>query len=329
MGEEQKVRFETHTQGEALEMMRGGSQVAEPTGPIEPSGPKPAEPGKQDEPDYKSRITALETELAESKKNRSLNVKNPLYQKLQVIEDESPDEVPIYQELMFGKPDSVKLWKIGFVREHPQFKERPEDVQLLLEDKHPILFDPNADKDSKEFKTAQMKFDLEVSSIKKTFDERLDKIAIADPEKAQKDNQEVIGKLAESWKPEFITLKDGFAKLKIDATLKDNIVENFEIEVPLEEQRKYMEEAALFMMHNKLAKTPENIQKVKDYMESRYFSDHRKEIISTILQTAITKRETELAKHTHNPHPITQRQTPPGKTVNSQEEFVANITKKR
>jgi hypothetical protein len=132
---EHKVTFETHTQQEAANFMRGQGAVPknpeEPTGPISPSGPESLPPAP--EPDYKQRITALETELADAKKNRSLNVRNPLYQKLQVIEDESPEEVPIYQELLFGKPDTIKMWKIGFVREHPEFKDRPEDVQLLLE----------------------------------------------------------------------------------------------------------------------------------------------------------------------------------------------------
>jgi hypothetical protein len=174
-----------------------------------------------------------------------------------------------------------------------------------------------------------MKFDLEVGSIRKSFDERLNKIETLDPAKVEENAKAAIGVLVENWKPEFYTLKDGFSKLKLDATMKDNVVESFEIEISPEDQKKYLEEAAVYIMHNKAARTPENSQKVKEYMEYRYFFDHRKEIVSTILNKAIEKRDAEWAKRTNQPAPLKPAGTPPGKTVSTQEEFVAALTKKR
>jgi hypothetical protein len=335
-GEQQRtVTFETHTAAEAAKFLHG----IDPMSHEQPSGPAPSGPsgpgadihtGPAVE-DWKVKHDALLQELTDlkSKESSLTGFKNPLFYKLAKIEEESPEEAPIYQRIAFGNPDPVELWKIGFVRDHPQYKDHPEDVQLFLETTHPLIFDETVSKDSKEYKVAKMKFDLEVEGIKGSFKSRLDKIVPPDPNTIRQTEKANNTALATSWQPEFVPIAQGLKKLTVEATLEDNSKVPFEIEMTPEDQKKYLEKAALYVLVNKLPNSPENSQKVRDYIESAYFADNHKKILAAIVKQAYQNRDKANVRFVLNSASPASKTTPPGKTVNSQEDFVAAVTRKK
>lgn len=292
---------------------------------------------KTDTVDYAKRVSELEAELTTLKTQPPpVTIKNPLYHKLSVIESESPDEVPLFHEILFGNPDSVKLWKIGFMQDNPKYKDRPDDVQLLLEDKYPILFDHDADKESSEYKVATMKFDIEVSKVKDRFDERLNKITPPDTQAQIAAHAEAekaaMNTLTESWKSDFGYIAGDFKKIKFTAELEDNNKAEFEFEIPLDKQKQLLESAAVYVLHNKMQKTPESIEKVRNFMTDKYFAENRTAILNHVVRVNTEKvskeRDSYWTKKTNNNKPLGQNNLPPGKTANSQREFVDKLTGK-
>ena len=333
------VRFEEHTAEEARQFLSGRPpKAAAPEPPAAPPGTPAAEPPAGNPPvegvkpedvvAYQAKITELETQLNELKTTGTLpTIKNPLYYKLQMIEEQSPEEAPMYRDLLLGKPSDEQIWKWGLLKDHPTLKDETESVNRKFERTYPGLF--NGDPQSVEYKDAKLELKLDAEKVRKSLMEKPEKIQMPDPKYSENAAKAELATLTESWKPEFTNLVKGFTKFSSDVTLGDKTVHKVEIEIPESERRTYLEQGAAFALANKLAPGEESVKKVNQFMTNQYVAKNIQHILTSAMQKAADERETLVMKKFSNVKgPIESPNTPAGKVASNQEEFVNSLVGK-
>ncbi len=348
------IRFETHSSLEKDQYFKGkhpsqqktdeppggpagatapaDQKKPEPTGPAGATGPKTPEDlmlGKVGEPDWKAKALSLEEQLKALNEKGPANpqITNPKLYKLQVIESQTPEEAPLFHKIAYGTATSEELWKAGFLRDHPQYKEKPEDVQMYLERKHPLLFGDDVDTSTKEYQFAKMDFDLEADRVRQSLQNRFDEIKLPEASYAKEDSAQETNALATAWQPEFAKIKTGFEKLSISVPTTDKEVELVEVEIPVEDQQKYLRAGALMVLSEKLPAGAESLERVQKYIQKQYIADHHIELMQKAMKQSAAKMEKLMLDKTTNPNRI---KTPAGSNdgdSNPMEAFIKKVTK--
>jgi hypothetical protein len=270
--------------------------------------------------DYKSEYEKLK---AETEKNKDKNnpYKNANYFKLEVIEQESPEEAKLFQKLLFGDVDSKELWKIDFLQKHPDATS--EQAQRKLERTFPALFDSTLTPEDQERKDAEMDLEVESKAVKRTLMKRLDGISIPEPPKA--DNAELLARqeLAKSWKPRFEQLtKDTKFTVEIPIGEDKTQKETFEFDIPEADKAKYLEGGAYFLLSQNLTADQAGYAKVKDFITKQYIADNHLSLATTIAEKVAKSRDDVWAKKVHNAEPIKATPASTQTGVLSEEEHV-------
>lgn len=278
----------------------------------------------------KNKISEFEKKISELEGKQRNPYKDATYYKLEKIAEEAPDEVETYKELVFGKPDAKRLFKLNFLRDNPEYKDNPEAVQRKLERTYPDLFDPDIEREDQAYKDALMDLELDSSKIKRDWLKRMDGIEVPDPEKESNEAKESQQKFVDGWKAPFqSTLKD-FNQITIsvpnekDTTQVDEI---FTVDIPADQKQKYFEQAAMYVLNAKLPVGEESVTKVKNFVTKQYLADNFSEIASGIQKQEAEKAEKLWKAKINNPSDITPADTTPGETVDAQEEAVATLLK--
>jgi len=309
-----------------------------PTEPeVKPETPaETLDPFKQLFPDdspevVKSKLAEYEKKISELEGKQRNPYKDETYYKLEKVAEETPDEADTYKELVFGKPDAKRLFKLNFLREHPEYKDQPEVVQRKLERTYPDLFDPDIPREDQAYKDAQMDLELDASKIKRDLLKRLDGIEIPDPEKESADVQAAQQKFVDDWKAPFQTALKDFNKISIsvpnekDTTQTDLV---YEVEVPADQKQKYFEQAAMYVINANLPVGEESITKVNEFVKKQYLADNYVQIAQGIQKQEQEKAEKLWKAKINNPSTIDPAETTPSTTKDLQQEAVDILLKK-
>ena len=281
----------------------------------------PVEALTQDTVDYKTEYEKLKGEV---EKNKSTNpYTNINYYKLDTLEKQDPEKAKLYQRLVFGEPDPKELWKLNFLKDHPD--ATASQVQRRLEKRFPPLFDSALTSEDADYKDASDDLDLEAKAIKREMMKEFDAIKVPDAAKADADSAAEVTTLVESWKPSFTRMT---GETKFDVKVGDgDQAETFSFEIPETEKRKYFEAAAHYLLANKIKADQEGYTKVRDFMVRSYVSDNYTTLMGTIAKTVATKKEEEMLSKITNSSAIQhpKEQIPSGGARSSQEILDANL----
>lgn len=316
---EPEIQIIEHSEEEYVQHIRGGKPEEKPEEPPKDE-PKPeekpievtkGEPAKQEDPvkiltedsvDYKTEYEKLKGEV---EKNKNTNpYTNVNYYKLDVIEKEDPEKAKLYQRLVFGDPDPKELWKLNFLKDHPDATQ--SQVQRRLEKKFPALFDSSLTAEDADYKDASDDLDLEAKSIKREMLKEFDAIKVPDAIKPDETAANEIKSLVETWKPGFVKMT-GETKFNVEIGDGDQ-KQTFEFDIPESDRRMYFERAAQFLLSNRIKADQEGYAKVQDFIRRSYISDNYTTLMGTIAKTVSEKKEEEMLKKITNSEPIKKPQ---------------------
>lgn len=276
----------------------------------------------------RQKVGEFESKLKETQTPKS-PYKNPVFFKLEQISEQDPDNAATYQKLVFGNPDGKELYKINFLMDNPEYKDRPEAAQRKLERAFPALFDPDVDTDSDEYKDAVLDLELESKKIRKNLMGKLDAIEVPDPVKEAETRDAKSKEFVQSWRPSFDEIAK-ITKLPVNVlSEKDKTSEHFfDIELTPESQKKYTDAAAQFIVSNNLPVNGESVQKVKDFMKKLYIVDNLESYTTTVAEKAAKARDGQWRSKVHNPDPI-KNTVPPDQLPGDESQELLNILAKR
>ena len=270
----------------------------------------------QDTVDYKTEYEKLKGEV---EKNKTTNpYTNTNYYKLDVLEKQDPEKAKLYQRLVFGDPDPKELWKLNFLKDHPDATQA--QVQRRLEKRFPALFDGSLTAEDADYKDASDDLDLEAKSIKRDMMKEFDAIQVPDPVKADETAANEVKALVEEWKPSFARMT-GETKFTVEIGDGDQ-KETYDFDIPEAERRKYFESAAQYLLSNRIKADPAGYQKVRDFMIRSYVAANYNTMIATVAKSVSTKKEEEMLKKVTNSSTIQKPQAAaPGGGALSHEEI--------
>ena len=313
----------------------------EPVKTVEPvESVKPVEPVTVVEKEeiaisqWEERIAQLQTENEELKKAKENPYKIPEFYKLQKIKEETPEEFDLYMGLVYGKPDSEKIWKIGFLKDNPEYSDKPDVVQRIFERKFPNLFlQPEEDEDDEKirirnYQDAQIDLDLEAKKIKKTLLGRLETIEVPLATDKKEEEKKKTDKLVNEWKLPFTQLARELSKKQLKFQLADKSEFEGELVIPEESKEEIFKRAAIMVLHQGLPFSEENLSKVSDFIWREVRADYSEPQFQDILQNAISKRDSEWGVKVNNPGVIKSTHIPKGEIMtedDKQRDFISKV----
>ena len=319
---EPEIQIIEHSEEEYVQHIHGAKPEEKPEEPAKKDetkpeekpaevSPKPAVETKPEDPiksltedsvDYKTEYEKLKGEV---EKNKTTNpYTNANYYKLDVIEKEDPEKAKLYQRLVFGDPDPKELWKINFLKDHPDATQ--SQVQRRLEKRFPALFDGSLTAEDADYKDASDDLDLEAKAIRREMMKEFDAIKVPVAVKADETAANEIKSLVEAWKPSFAKMT-GETKFNVEIGDGDQ-KQTFEFDIPEADRRMYFERAAQFLLSNRIKADQEGYTKVQDFIRRSYISDNYTTLMGTIAKTVSDQKEEEMLKKITNSEPIQKPQ---------------------
>lgn len=282
---------------------------------------------ERDAESLRQKVGEYEAQRKEFDKPRS-PYKNPVFYKMEQLSEKEPDNVATYQKFLFGNPDDKELFKIGFLLDNPEYKDDPDVVQRRLEKAYPILFDPDVDQDSQEYKDAKLDLELDAKKVRKTLQGKLDAIEVPDPVKDAEAEKAKKTEFVNAWRPHFDSLKKE-TKIPVNVlSEKDNTPEHFfDIDMTADEQEKYSNLAAQFIVSNNLPVNGDSVEKVKDFMRKAYIVEHLEKYTTSVANEAAKAAGKDWRKKVHNSDPLKTNKSVTEQTVDGSLELLNELTR--
>ena len=255
------------------------------------------------EQDYLAKIKEHEAKVEElSKKPPIPTHKDSDLSRLEIIKLNSPEKFDLYTKLLFSKPNATDLWKMDFLEKNPEYREKPEIVEDLLQDAFSAYFDPDADTESREYKVAAAKLEIAGNQIKAQKLAEFKAIAVPDSQEAETLRQKEKSDLAKSWEIPFAEL----SKTPLSVSQKIALDDKSEIEVAFtpQDNKKYNDLMGMFILHNDLKPSAENAEKARNYAIDEIIRENLTEIIKGSFQKEFEKRYAAWQKTRNNNHPL-------------------------
>lgn len=275
------------------------------------------------------KITVEKQEL-ENKLSASLksNIDDPVLYRLNSIKKNSPDDFDFYRQFAFGqKGDPLVLLRMKFLKDNPDYKDKPEDVDLYLKNEYGLDLEPLQefnpdDYDEKEvlarkteivnrekqMKINLMKMETGANKVRKTMQESFDKVKLPtqqDPEK--------IKQAAEKAKAVWGTIADrmleAFKQTKIFVQGKDDggkykdptVFMNYDVDAS--EKEKYKQELIDFAIKQGLdLSKPEHINFAANFLQTKYIMDNQAKINHVLMTHARGLTEDEWIDRSSHPY---------------------------
>lgn len=297
--------------------------------------------------EHENRYKALEPEIIgyKTKIEELSKPTNPfegdedgaLFYKLQQIKKSNPELYPVLKKAALGNPDNAELWKLNFVKDNPEFKDKPEVAQRKLERAYPALFGqgstlaPPEDQESPEYQEYQdqlLDLSLDGKKIKKEFLSALDGIKL--PEMVDRTAKEAEAKATQEkvvsdWKPTFDVLdKELSAKQKIEIKLEKDTMP-LEMEISEDQKKKMLQDAAFLVLSQKLPNNAETMGKVKAYLKQE--TDAFVAEAEKLVKAALSTRDEQWKKLTGGKLPIQSASVESAGKFDSQADFAEKLKK--
>lgn len=226
--------------------------------------------------------------------------KNQDYYRLDKLEQDDPDNLNVYQQILFGKPNDMDLVRADTVKKNPAWKEETEKVQRRLEYLYPALFDEDLDAESEEYQRDLNKLEFDASQVRSEFKSKIDSIEV--PEGSSGLSEQKHKELAESWNPHIPKLRSAIEKISTSMSDdKGKVTPLMDIEVPKERLTDYVKKAAEYILQNGIAPTEDNVKNVGQMAKSLYIIENINEYNAQLVRHAIKNRDSDWAKEVHNP----------------------------
>lgn len=257
--------------------------------------------------------------------------KNPAYYKLDKLEEEDPENLPVYRSILFGNPDPLELVKLQAIAENPDvFGEDEEALELFLQDRYPELYGEEAEEDSQEFKRGMTRLKVDANAAKRKFQEKIDSIEVPDPKKETEDLKEKREKIAGQWQNPFGELRKEFSKIPVTVYEKDGKtpMELTSIEVDSKEVEPVLKQAAQFIVKGMLEPNKENVEAVKNFILSQWIQKNQTRYNTAIAEHVAKSNDSNWRKAVHNPK--TSKQTKPkdeGEGVSAEDGLIEQLKK--
>jgi hypothetical protein len=248
--------------------------------------------------DYKAEFEKLKAE--QEKAGNKNPYANPNYYKLEVIGKDTPDELPIYERLVFGHVNDEDLLKLNLQKEFPEWADKPDKLQRELAREYPNLFN-GTPADEQAYIDDKERLELKALRIRKDLMGKFNSIKVPDAgedegAKKARDTQQ----LAETWKPRFEQLSKEL-KFGAEITYGDGAKVSHEFEIPVAEQQKYIQAAALYALQNGLPASAESQAQLKTLMQRMYVAHHFQDLTSNIVKVELDKRDAAWQLKVNNP----------------------------
>ena len=244
--------------------------------------------------EHKAKVEEL------SKKPPPITHKDSDLSRLEVVKQANPEKFPLYTKLLWGNPDAAELWKMDFVEKNPKYKDNPEMVNMMLEAEYEHYFDPDIDRDSKEYKIAAAKLEIAGEQIKAAKLAEFKAIHVDDPQEVAQTQEQQKKDLAKSWEIPFAEMTKNPLKVSQKIALDDKSEIEVDFGLQAEDSKKYTDLMGLYLLHNDLKPSAENAQKARDFAMGEILRDKFVDIFKSTFQKELDKRYTEWQKSRNN-----------------------------
>lgn len=235
----------------------------------------------------RSSKTQFEQQISELSKKPIY--KNPTLYKLDRIYEESPTDYPLIQTFALGQLNDVDLIKADMKAKYPDLAKDEDNLNLMLENEYGALFDPDADTESKEYKAASMKLRMRATDLRKTIQDRLDKIDVPDPAKISEARTKEINEIVAKWKAPFGQIQKDFTKISItvpDEKSPEKTVELMSFDIPEGERGEYLQLASQHIASSRLSPENGGAEQVSQMIKQMYILRNFPKIVAKVAEEA-------------------------------------------
>jgi len=272
----------------------------------------------------------LEKQALEGKLEASLksNIDDPALYRLNILKKSNPGDFDFFRQFAFNqKVDPMVLLRMSFIKDNPEYKDNPADVDLYLQNEYGLDLKPleklntedfdeaevssrNADIADRErqMKINRMKMETQANKVRKQMQETFDKVelpaSLQDPEKIK----QTMDKKKSAWGIIADRMLESFKQSKVYVQGKDDggkykdptAFMNFEVDPT--EKGKYKEELVDFATKQGLdLSKPEHINYAANFLQTKYMMDNQAKINHAIMTYARGLTEDEWIEKSSNP----------------------------
>ena len=261
------------------------------------------------EQEYQAKLKEHEAKIEEISKKAPPSHKDSDLSRLEVVKLNSPEKFDLYTKLLFSKPNAADLWKLDFIEKNPSYADKPEMVDMLLQDSYAAYFDEDADPESKEYKIAAAKLEIAGEQIKAAKMAEFKAIQVSDPAVAEQTQKQQREALAKSWEITFTDMTKNPLKVSQKIALDDKSEIEVDFGVQPEDSKKFNEAMGIFILHNNLAPTAENAAKARNYATGEIIREKFPEILKSVIQKDRATQWEAFQKTRNNSHPLAPTHT--------------------
>ena len=229
---------------------------------------------------------------------------NPDFYRLQKIsETKTEGEYDFYKNLVLGNNNPIDLLKADLMKKYPDVFSNEELALSKVARKYPALFGEYGE-DDKEYQDALIDLKLEANEVKKTYLSEFEKIEVPNFDSASKEAEESQTKLIESWKPVFKDLSSKINTLTVGIKNGDKAENLSAMEIPQSELKPLVEQAANFVLSNKMEVTDKTKDDVIKYANALYIVNNLEKYNTHIYNKAKEASDNVWKSKVHNPNKI-------------------------
>ena len=272
----------------------------------------------------KTKYSELETQFNELKtKPRH---KNAVYERLEIVEETRPGDLDLFKEVVFSKPDPVKLVTLDLIKKYPSLKDDKEALDRKLTRMYPGMFGEDVDRESNEYKDAYLDLRLDSENILNQYKKEFDGITL--PEAPKPPDPKVHQEFVNGWNQQLTKELKTVGKLSVEVLSEDGKSTEPLFDIDPGDATKYLDLAMNFVQDNKLERTKENIAEVKDMAKRLWILDnldaYNTEIAKHVANKIGKEKDANWRKKVHNPEPP-KNQQPAKPSVITQEQNEESI----
>jgi len=297
---------------------------------------------KQERDELKEQLKELTAMKAtyETAMNTNPFIDADLY-KLNKIKQEKPEEYDIIRKLVMGGVDGKEVLRLQFIKDNPEYKDKPEKVDLYLNDKYGLDTEYNLDlaEDVKEKELNEMAMEQAVKKAKQELLKEYNTIevptvTVTDPEKEKEEaTKELVRSRKENrtkWQPVVIGVLENFKSLPITTKdAKGNEVEAMSYEPTAEDKKELAGLVTDYLVENDMPLTEDSKKWASQYATLVFEQKNKAKINQAFAEHIRSMTNEDWIKYTENPSALNDKKDKgAGKGKSKHEQDVDDIMSK-